>query len=235
MGRFSIAFIISLLLITAGGSFSLLLRHPADSSVGGDIDLESIPLAMGGWVAREIHIGETIERLLDVNQYIYREYVNESGVSAWLFVGYFTSQKFGSGIHSPRNCLPGSGWEIVNRTYTPLPGDSSITVSRMDILRGEMRQKMYYWFVTRAGHLNNEFSLKGELVKSAILGRPTDAAFIRINVSAEEFSPDEVDKWVEEFVKIFKKEVYTVLPFLLGCLILASVEMENIAAKGECR
>ena len=212
MGRLPLAFIIALLIIIGGGSFSLVLRHPSDVSAG-DVDLESIPLTMDSWVGRDIQIDEATERILDVNQYIYREYVNESGFSVWLFVGYFTSQKFGSGIHSPRHCLPGSGWEIVNRTYAPLPGDRSLKVNHVDIIRGQSRQKMYYWFVTRAGHLNNEFSLKGDLVVSALLGRPTDAAFIRINVSAVDIPPDEIERRVEEFVRFFKKEVHTVLPF----------------------
>ncbi len=212
MGKRALAFLVAMFLISAGGAFSLVLRNPADISAG-DIDLESIPFAAEGWTARDMRLTADIERMLDVNRYVYREYVNDTGNSVWLFVGYFTSQKFGSGIHSPRNCLPGSGWEIVNRTYAPLPGDRRLKVNRLDIVRGNSRQQMYYWFVTRAGHLNNEFSLKGDLVKSALLGRPTDAAFIRINVPALETAPHEAEKIVEDFVRNFKKEIYTVLPF----------------------
>lgn len=212
MGRPSTAFLAALLIITAGGTFSLNLRYRSVPAASG-VDLEAIPESAGGWAAREIHLPPDIESLLDVNRYIYREYVNSSGKSVWLFVGYFTSQKFGTGIHSPRNCLPGSGWEIVSRAYAELPGDRSTTVNRMDIIRGGERQRMYYWFVTRAGHLNNEFSLKGDLVISALQGRPTDAAFIRINVPCPEASPEECERTVGEFVGIFKKEVYTALPF----------------------
>lgn len=212
MGRLTYSFIIAVLLLTAGGSFSLILRNPAEAS-GTDVDLESIPISLDGWSAREIQIGIQTERLLDVNQYIYREYVHESGFSIWMFVGYFTSQKYGSGIHSPRNCLPGSGWEIANRSYAPLPGDNDLMVNRLDIRKGDSRQVMYYWFVTRAGHLNNEFSLKGDLVLSSILGRPTDAAFIRINVPVAGLERKIAETRIEDFLRIFKKEVYTVLPF----------------------
>ena len=212
MDRVKTSFIAALIILVAGGSFSLALRHPPETSPAG-VRLASIPSVKNGWIGRDISIGPAVEEALDVNQYVYREYVNGSGLSVWLFVGYFTSQKFGSGIHSPRNCLPGSGWEIVNRSYSPLPGDSSLSVNRMNILRGESRQVMYYWFVTRAGHLNNEYSLKGSLIKSALLGDPTDAAFIRINTAMSAFSPTDAEKGVEEFVRIFEKEIYSALPF----------------------
>ncbi|MEE9555399.1 MAG: exosortase C-terminal domain/associated protein EpsI [candidate division Zixibacteria bacterium] len=212
MGRLTSWFIIAVLIIAGGGSFSRALRNPQETS-GTMVDLESIPLTMDGWSAREIQMGAEIEQLLDVNQYIHREYMHESGFSIWLFVGYFTSQKFGSGIHSPRNCLPGSGWEIANRSYAPLPGDNDLRVNRMDIIRGDSRQVMYYWFVTRAGHLNNEFSLKGDLIISSILGRPTDAAFIRINIPTTGIDRKTTEMKIENFLNIFKKEVYTVLPF----------------------
>lgn len=212
MGRGAASFLAALIIIVAGGSYSLVLRHPPRMPYG-TARLESIPMDKSGWVGRDIDIGPEVEKLLDIDRYIYREYVNESGFSIWLFVGYFTSQKFGSGIHSPRNCLPGSGWEIVNRSYEYLPGDSSLSANRMDIIRGESRQIMYYWFVTRAGQLNNEYSLKGDLVRSALVGRPTDAAFIRINALSGEYPSKEAENRVGEFVRIFKKDLDSALPF----------------------
>jgi len=210
--RLTAPFIAAFIIIIAGGSFSFVLRHPPETSTAGG-SLDTIPTEKDGWIGRDIPIGPDIEAVLNVNQYINREYIDDSGRSVWLFVGYFTSQKFGTGIHSPRNCLPGSGWEIVNRSCVPLPGDSSLSVNRMDIVRGDSRQVMYYWFVTRAGHLNNEYSLKGSLVKSALLGRPTDAAFIRINTAAGVFTSKEAESGLEEFVRIFKKGLYSALPF----------------------
>lgn len=205
-------FVASILILIAGGTFSMVLRHPPNTAISA-IDLHSIPLDLDGWTGKEIPLDPETLRLLDLSQYAYREYVDDSGFSLWLFVGYFTSQRFGSSVHSPRNCLPGSGWEIVNRSYSPLPGDSSLTVNRMDISRGDFRQVMYYWFETRAGSLNNEFSLKGDLVISSIMRRPTDAAFIRVTVPAVGYDPDAVKRKVAEFVRIFKKEIHSALPF----------------------
>jgi len=212
MDRDTTSFIIASIILIAGGGFSLFLRYPPEVFMA-EIKLKTIPMSKEGWIAREISVSSAEQQMLDVKQYILREYSDNSGFKVWLFVGYFTSQKYGTGMHSPRNCLPGEGWEIVNRAYVPLPGNSDLIVNRMDIGRGESRQTMYYWFVTRAGHLNNEFSLKGDLVKNAILGRPTDAAFIRINFPAADFDPETTEKRIGEFMRIFQKEVYSALPF----------------------
>jgi EpsI family protein len=213
MARNAIAFIAAILILIIGGSFSVVLRHPPERTTA-DVRLDSIPVVKDGWVAREIRMNPDIERLLDVDRYVYREYMDDSGFSVWLFIGYFSSQRFGSGVHSPRHCLPGSGWEIVSRVNAPLPGDSALRVNKMDIMRGDSRQVMYYWFLTRAGHLNNEYSLKFDLVRSAVLRRPTDAAFIRISVPVDGYDKTDGERRVGEFIRIFKKEIYTSLPFL---------------------
>ena len=33
--------------------------------------------------------------------------------SSYLFIAYFKTQRYGQSPHSPKNCLPGSGWEPV--------------------------------------------------------------------------------------------------------------------------
>ena len=35
------------------------------------------------------------------------------GRSLWLYIGYWATQRKGAQIHSPRNCLPGGGWEPI--------------------------------------------------------------------------------------------------------------------------
>jgi len=212
MDRLKAAYIAAAVILLAGWFFSYRLRHPQASSAT-SADLQNIPETLDGWTSRDIPISPEILDLLDVNQYIYREYIDETGQSIWLFVGYFTSQKFGTGVHSPRNCLPGSGWEIINRSYKRLPGDTTMTVNKLDIMKGDSRQIMYYWFVTRAGHLNNEFSLKGSMVKNALLGRPTDAAFIRINATVEGLDSENAENRIGNFIRIFEKGLYSALPF----------------------
>jgi len=210
--RKTIWFLIALFVVISGGAFSTYLRRPV-AIENPNIDLEAIPLTIDGWTANAVTLDPEDLRLLDVNRYILREYVDTTGFSIWLFVGYFNSQKFGSGVHSPRNCLPGSGWEIVNSYPATLPGDPDLRVNRMDIALGNARQTMYYWFVTRAGVIRGEFSLKGNLVKNALLGRPTDAAFVRINFESGGYPAESVEIRVGDFVRKFEKEVYSALPF----------------------
>jgi len=53
-------------------------------------------------------------------------------------------------------------------------------VNEYVIAKGGGRQLVQYWFVTRSGILSNEFGLKWDLVKNSLMGRPTDAAFVRL-------------------------------------------------------
>jgi len=109
-----------------------------------------------------------------------------------LFVAYFGSQENGSQIHSPQNCLPGGGWHILERAKWSVPTQSGLQqVNEFVISKGEGKQIIHYWFVTRSGIISNEFALKFDLVRNALLGRPTDAAFVRL---ARPVGPEGLDQ-----------------------------------------
>ena len=44
---------------------------------------------------------------------------------------------------------------------------------------------MFYWFETRGGILRTEFGLKLDLMRNALLFRPTDVAFVRVTTDVE--------------------------------------------------
>ena len=47
---------------------------------------------------------------------------------------------------------------------------------------GRAKQLMLYWFWTRSGIITSEYGLKIDLAKNALFRKPTDAAFIRIDL-----------------------------------------------------
>ena len=49
--------------------------------------------------------------VLKPKEYLLRRDQNASGQSIWLFIAYWDTLRKGATPHSPRNCLPGSGWE----------------------------------------------------------------------------------------------------------------------------
>jgi EpsI family protein len=51
----------------------------------------------------------------------------------------------------------------------------------MMIERSGQRQEMLYWFRTRGGTMTGEYALKWDLLRNSLLGRPTNAVFVRFS------------------------------------------------------
>ena len=175
-----------------------------------------IPYSAGGYIGTEHFFDSASYEILKADTSTLRLYKGQDGKACWLFVAYFVSQKYGSQIHSPKHCLPGSGWRIeTNHPYQMnLPSGGSKEINRLVIADQNARQLMFYWFETRGGSIRNEFALKWDLVKNSVMLRPTDAAFVRLNVALE---PNETiesaTKRAMDFLTVFYQPIERSLPF----------------------
>ncbi|MBI5267707.1 MAG: EpsI family protein [candidate division Zixibacteria bacterium] len=175
-----------------------------------------IPLSAGGYTGAEHFFDSVSYEVLKADTSTLRLYTGPDGKDCWLFVAYFASQKYGSQIHSPKHCLPGSGWRIeTNQPYTMNLSSGVIKeMNRLVIADPTSRQLMLYWFETRGGSLHNEFALKWDLVKNAMLLRPTDAAFVRLNITLEpNESAESATRRALDFLNVFYQPVEHALPF----------------------
>src|SRR5579862_2677769 len=84
--------------------------------------LVTFPAAFGNWRSvKDFPIEKDILEVLRADDTVSREFVNKATQRAVvLFVAYFKTQRYGQAPHSPKNCLPGSGWD-------PVPGASGET------------------------------------------------------------------------------------------------------------
>src|SRR5262249_26458845 len=113
-----------------------------------------------------------------------------------LYAGFYRSQREGSTIHSPLNCLPGAGWSAVahERVDVDVPsyrgGDATgrIRVNRYVVQKGLDRQLVLYWYQMHGRVIASEYWGKFYLVADAIRLNRTDAALVRITVP---FDPSE--------------------------------------------
>ncbi len=175
--------LIAVVLILAGGALANYLRFVRPAPERGPI-FEEIPYQTGAFVGEERRFSEASYEVLQADTTTLRLYRDTTGGALWLFLGYFGSQEYGSQIHSPRQCLPGGGWRIGEIEPYRLQLENGIekNVNRLIITESDNRQLMIYWFETRGGSLRNEFALKWDLMKNSLLMRPSDAAFIRLNL-----------------------------------------------------
>src|SRR5262245_19393332 len=74
--------------------------------------LDSFPDAIGQWHVREgVLLDLDTLNILKPRDYLMRHDQDASGRSVSLFIAYWDSQWRGAQPHSPKNCLPGGGWE----------------------------------------------------------------------------------------------------------------------------
>jgi EpsI family protein len=144
-----------------------------------------------------------------------RRYGNPAGGSVWLFVAYFSSQKYGSQMHSPKHCLPGGGWRIDRQEKFTLSLSEGRTpiINRLLIKEGDRTELMLYWFVTRSGLLHSEFAVKWHLMVNALRFRPTDAAFVRVTLPVEYGDVEAATAEATAFLNCFYDDINRALPF----------------------
>ena len=173
--RFSVTI---LLLAAAGGSLALR-RFQGPESLA--VPLLSIGEQIAGWteVASQPAVGDALERLRPSEHLIrtYRKGENSLG----LFIAYYSAQRAGRNMHSPRNCLPGSGWEIwdfESRTVEGLEGKQNI--NRLSIQNQGQRMVVYYWYQSAGGVVANEYLGKLRLIEDTVLRGRSSGALVRI-------------------------------------------------------
>ena len=126
-------------------------------------------------------LDDEIVRVLGVDDYVSRTYLNASGDPANLYVGYYASQRQGDTIHSPQNCLPGAGWQPVESARTSLAvGGATLPVNRYVIEKGTERQVVLYWYQGRGRVVANEYANKLWLMVDAARLRRTNGSLVRI-------------------------------------------------------
>jgi len=100
-----------------------------------------------------------------------------------LFIAYFSTQQQGQAPHSPKNCLPGSGWEPVETgtLAIPISGLSApITVNKYFVAKGEFQSLVLYWYQSHGRVVADEFAAKFYLVADSLRYRRSDTALIRV-------------------------------------------------------
>lgn len=170
--------------------------------------LQTFPPVVAAWTAAgEVPLDAEAREILRADDYLDRDYRGAAGRVVNLYVAYYASQRQGDAIHSPQNCLPGSGWQPVESSVETWHVDGrAVPVNRYVIERGGLRRLAYYWYEGRGRVVANEFANKFWLVVDAArLGR-SDGALVRVMTAAEPSTPAGEDAGAE-----FSRSVFPVL------------------------
>lgn len=144
-----------------------------------------LPMSMDGFQGQNDPLEDRIVNALGVSDYVNRAYLDPRGQELDLYVGYYKSQRTGESIHSPKNCLPGAGWEPVRAGHLTisLTGMPAITVNEYLIEKGPAHYLVLYWYQAHGRVIASEYSGKIWLVFDAITRNRTDEALIRVVTS----------------------------------------------------
>jgi EpsI family protein len=149
--------------------------------------LDRFPAQVGGWrLTQQGVIEDEVKEVLRADDYLERFYANDQQRQiASLFVAYFRSQRAGQTPHSPKNCLPGSGWIWTTSDTVPvtIAGLAKpIEINHYVVSKGEERAMVLYWYQSRDRVVASEYKAAAYSVSDALKYNHTDTALVRIVV-----------------------------------------------------
>jgi EpsI family protein len=153
--------------------------------------LPSVP----GYRAEDQHVSDDERKVAGMTDYIARMFVRDSTardstVAFTTLVSYYDRQAQGSTIHSPRNCLPGAGWEILRGRTRQIDVEGTPRVVNEYILKkGATTAVAYYWYQGRGRVVANEYRVKWNLLRDAALEGHTEEALVRIVIFPNNAKP----------------------------------------------
>jgi len=147
----------------------------------------AVPTEIRGFTGRDVAVSEAEQRVAGMDEYLLRIYAPtgaaEEATAFSVYVGYYKSQMQGRTIHSPKNCLPGSGWEALASTTAVIPtAEGDVRVNRYIIQNRTQRALVLYWYQGRGRVESNEYAVKWDLLRDAALHGRTEEALVRIVV-----------------------------------------------------
>jgi EpsI family protein len=167
-----------------GGIFATHSFRPTESA-GLQQPLSEFPSTIGLSRGEDHPFEKDVVQAIGADAYINRVYAG-SNPPIELYIGYYKDQRSGERIHSPKNCLPGSGWEALHSTQVQIGTMSGvpIVVNGYLVAQGDRRDMVLYWYQSHGRIIASEYWAKFWLVADALNHRPADGAMIRIWTTA---------------------------------------------------
>jgi EpsI family protein len=177
--------LIAFLVLVAAFGWWLYVRMPAEHDAD---SIERVALRLDEWTGIDIPMEESVEQMLRADSQVQRLYDNPDGEFVWLYVGYYGTERGGRPEHTPWECYPSGGWQILASEERSLDVDNAGVRGRA--MKNEFvvekegeRRLVHFWYAT---HRSTAIASDAGLTVDHLLGRlsPTaraDGALIRIS------------------------------------------------------
>jgi EpsI family protein len=177
--------------------------------------LSEFPKDIGNYATvAEFPFDQDTLKVLGVTDYLNRAYFSPTQGELGLYIGYFRTQRTGATIHSPKNCLPGAGWQpTVSEIYQLSLDDGRKVPVNLYVIRKDLDQQIVlYWYQSHGRVVASEYWGKFYMVADAIRLNRTDAALVRITAPVRNGDIDAARGQAIAFAKQVAADVETVIP-----------------------
>jgi len=173
--------LLTLSLIFASSAGLSILAHGAPVPLRKQ--MVDFPQTFGEWKGIDVPIEDRTQEILGATDLLNRVYLNPQKESVSFFVAFFSSQRKGGAVHSPKNCLPGAGWWVSksDTVTVSLPDHPQpLTVNQYIIQKDLDRELVLYWYQSQGRVIASEYSAKFYLIWDALSKNRTDGALVRV-------------------------------------------------------
>jgi EpsI family protein len=178
--------------------------------------LDDFPSQIGPWTLQQTGVVEPeVRDVLKADDLMTRWYVDPALGGADLFVAYFKTQRTGQSPHSPKNCLPGSGWSpsVTGYIDVNIPSrDETIRINKYIVTKGDSKDVVLYWYQAQNRVIADEFAAKFYLVTDSIRYHRSDTALVRVVVPVQGVSEADAVARGVAFVQVVYPELKAFLP-----------------------
>jgi len=185
--------------------------------------LNSMPTRLGSWeLAKNGLIEQETLDILKADDILNGLYCPSTSLdcpktekgSVGLFVAAFRTQRTGKSPHSPKNCLPGSGWVKLSSGEVAIDVGRAapINVNRYVVSYGNERDLVLYWYQSRDRVVADEFKAKFWVMADAVRLNRTDTALVRVVIPVVNQDEAAAQATATDFVKSFYSTLLDYLP-----------------------
>ena len=174
--------------------------------------LEDFPKQIGSWSGETQRFSQAVYDKLGVDDSVLINYKNDHEDTISMYVGYYEDQKQGEIIHSPKNCMLGSGWQPIEISEIDISFDSrKIPVTKMILEKSYQKIVVLYWYQSGKRAIANEYIQRLYFIYDSIRYNRSNATFVRFT------SPvlsDDNENAVQVLIKFIKNTIPILDDFL---------------------
>jgi len=177
--------------------------------------MNEFPREIGSYkTVAEVPFDQNTLQVLGVTDYLNRGYFSPSEGELGLYIGYFRTQRTGAAIHSPKNCLPGAGWQpsVSQIDQLSLDDGRKVPVNLYVIRKGLDEEIVVYWYQSHGRVVASEYWGKFYMVYDAMRLNRTDAALVRITAPVRNGDEDSARTQALAFAKQIAVDVEKIIP-----------------------